>query len=85
MLAGTGFAHMGGDPIPIGPGSCFHLPRDHVHCIENSGPGVMQILGVFHPAESPAARVVRRGGSRGRNNVGARDVTADTPTRRARE
>lgn len=56
VLAGTGFAHMGGDPIPIGPGSCFHLPRDHVHCIENPGPGVMQILGVFHPAESPAAR-----------------------------
>ncbi len=56
VLAGTGFAHMGGDPIPIGPGSCFHLPRDHVHCIENSGPDVMQILGVFHPAESPAAR-----------------------------
>ena len=24
--------------------------------LENSGPGVMQILGVFHPAESPAAR-----------------------------
>jgi mannose-6-phosphate isomerase-like protein (cupin superfamily) len=56
VLAGTGFAHLGGDPIPIGPGSCFRLPRDHIHCIENTGPGVMEILGVFHPAESPAAR-----------------------------
>jgi mannose-6-phosphate isomerase-like protein (cupin superfamily) len=56
VLAGTGFAHLGGDPIPIGPGSCFRLPREHVHCIENTGPGVMEILGVFHPAESPAAR-----------------------------
>jgi mannose-6-phosphate isomerase-like protein (cupin superfamily) len=56
VLTGAGFAHLGGDPIPIGPGSCFHLPRGHVHCIENSGPGVMEILGVFHPAESPAAR-----------------------------
>jgi mannose-6-phosphate isomerase-like protein (cupin superfamily) len=56
VLAGTGLAHLGGAPIPIGPGSCFRLPRDHVHCIENTGPGVMEILGVFHPAESPAAR-----------------------------
>jgi quercetin dioxygenase-like cupin family protein len=56
VLAGTGLAHLGGEPIPIGPGSCFHLPPEHVHCIENQGPGVMEILGVFHPAESPAAR-----------------------------
>jgi mannose-6-phosphate isomerase-like protein (cupin superfamily) len=56
VLAGTGFAHLGGAPIPIGAGSCFRLPREHVHCIENTGPGVMEILGVFHPAESPAAR-----------------------------
>jgi mannose-6-phosphate isomerase-like protein (cupin superfamily) len=56
VLAGTGYAHLGGDPVPIGPGSCFHLPPEHVHCIENSGDGVMKILGVFHPAESPAAR-----------------------------
>lgn len=56
VLAGTGLAHLGGEPIPIGPGSCFHLPPEHVHCIENTGPGVMKILGVFHPAESPAAR-----------------------------
>ena len=57
ILAGNGLAHLGsGDPVPLGPGSCFHLPREHVHCIENVGPGTMEILGVFHPAESPAAR-----------------------------
>jgi quercetin dioxygenase-like cupin family protein len=57
VLSGNGLAHLGtGDPLPLGPGSCFHLPREHVHCIENVGPGTMEILGVFHPAESPAAR-----------------------------
>jgi hypothetical protein len=27
-----------------------------VHCIENTGPGVMRILGVFHPSGDPASR-----------------------------
>jgi quercetin dioxygenase-like cupin family protein len=56
VLAGTGLAHLGGEPISLGPGSCFHLPPGHVHCIENSGAGVMEIVGVFHPALSPADR-----------------------------
>jgi quercetin dioxygenase-like cupin family protein len=56
VLEGTGLAHLGGEPIPIGPGSCFHLPPGHVHCIENAGAGVMEIVGVFHPALSPADR-----------------------------
>ena len=38
------------------PGSCFHLPPEQVHCIENTGPGVMRILGVFHPSGDPASR-----------------------------
>ena len=41
-------------------GSCFHLPPEQVHCIENTGPGVMRILGVFHPSGDPASRSVRR-------------------------
>jgi quercetin dioxygenase-like cupin family protein len=62
VLAGAGLAHLGtGDPLPLGPGSCFHLPREHVHCIENVGPETMEILGVFHPAESPAARTYEAG------------------------
>jgi oxalate decarboxylase/phosphoglucose isomerase-like protein (cupin superfamily) len=28
-----------------------------VHCIENTGPGTMRILGVFHPSGDPASRV----------------------------
>ena len=38
------------------PARRFHLPPQQVHCIENSGPGVMRILGVFHPSGDPASR-----------------------------
>jgi len=56
IVAGEGFAHVGGESIPLRPGSCFHLPPEQVHCIENTGPGVMMILGVFHPSGDPASR-----------------------------
>jgi quercetin dioxygenase-like cupin family protein len=56
VLAGRGLAHLNGTATPLGPGSCFHLPPDTVHCIENVGPEEMRILGVFHPSDSPAAR-----------------------------
>lgn len=56
IVAGEGFAHIGGEAMPLGPGSCFHLPPEQVHCIENTGPGVMRILGVFHPSGDPASR-----------------------------
>jgi quercetin dioxygenase-like cupin family protein len=56
VLEGSGFAHLDGREIPIGPGSCFHLPPESVHCIENTGPGLMKILGVFHPSGSPKQR-----------------------------
>ena len=56
IVEGRGFAHIGGESIPLGPGSCFHLPPEQVHCIENTGPGVMRILGVFHPSGDPASR-----------------------------
>jgi len=57
ILEGEGVAHLGGRSIPLRPGSCFHLPPEKVHCIENVGPGPMTILGVFHPSDSPANRV----------------------------
>jgi mannose-6-phosphate isomerase-like protein (cupin superfamily) len=47
---------MGDESIPIEPGSCFHLPPQKIHCIENTGPGVMRIMGVFFPAGSPKQR-----------------------------
>ena len=56
ILEGRGLAHVGGESTPIGPGSCFHLPPEEVHCIENTGPGVMRIMGVFYPSGSPKQR-----------------------------
>ncbi len=56
IVEGTGFAHVAGESYPLGAGSCFHLPPEQVHCIENAGPGVMRILGVFHPSGDPASR-----------------------------
>jgi mannose-6-phosphate isomerase-like protein (cupin superfamily) len=56
IVEGRGLAHVGGESTPVGPGSCFHLPPREVHCIENSGPGLMRILGVFYPSGSPASR-----------------------------
>jgi mannose-6-phosphate isomerase-like protein (cupin superfamily) len=56
IVEGEGFAHVGGRSFPLRAGSCFHLPPDEVHCIENSGGAPMKILGVFHPSGSPANR-----------------------------
>jgi mannose-6-phosphate isomerase-like protein (cupin superfamily) len=56
VVEGEGIAHVGGRSTPLGAGSCFHLPPNELHCIENSGSGAMRILGVFHPAGSPASR-----------------------------
>jgi quercetin dioxygenase-like cupin family protein len=56
ILEGRGIAHLPGRRTPIGPGSCFYLPPNSVHCIENTGPAVMKILGVFHPSGSPRQR-----------------------------
>jgi mannose-6-phosphate isomerase-like protein (cupin superfamily) len=56
ILEGEGVAHVGGRSTPLRPGSCFHLPPDEIHCIENTGTTPMRILGVFHPSGSPASR-----------------------------
>jgi len=56
VVEGEGIAHVGGRSTPLGAGSCFHLPPEEIHCIENSGKTVMRILGVFHPSGSPASR-----------------------------
>lgn len=54
VLEGEGSLHMDGESAPLRPGSSIHFPARLVHCIENAGPGVMQVLGVFRPAGSPA-------------------------------
>ncbi|HST24492.1 MAG TPA: cupin domain-containing protein [Gaiellaceae bacterium] len=56
IVEGEGIAHIGGEQVPLQAGSCFYLPPGCVHCIENTGPGVMRIMGVFHPAGSPKQR-----------------------------
>lgn len=57
IVEGEGIAHVGGRSKPIRAGSCFHLPPEEIHCIENSGAGLMRILGVFYPSGSPASRM----------------------------
>jgi len=56
VLAGTGVLHAGGADHPVAAGSCAHLPPRLVHCVENTGTAAMRVLGVFHPADSPAAK-----------------------------
>jgi quercetin dioxygenase-like cupin family protein len=55
VLEGEGLFHAEGDAHPVGPGTCIGLPARLVHCLENTGQGVMRVLGVFRPAGSPAA------------------------------
>ena len=54
VLEGEGALHIDGETAPLRAGSCVHLPARLVHCLENKGPGEMQVLGVFRPAGSPA-------------------------------
>ena len=54
VLQGEGAAHIGDETAPLRPGTCVHLPARLVHCLENTGPGEMRVLGVFRPAGSPA-------------------------------
>jgi len=56
IVEGQGIAHIDGIQTPLRAGSCFHLAPGQIHRIENSGPGEMRILGVFHPSGSPANR-----------------------------
>jgi mannose-6-phosphate isomerase-like protein (cupin superfamily) len=54
VLEGEGTLHVDGETAPLRAGTCVHLPAGLVHCLENSGPGELQVLGVFRPAGSPA-------------------------------
>jgi mannose-6-phosphate isomerase-like protein (cupin superfamily) len=60
VLAGSGVVHLGdgarGDQ-PLRPGTCVHLPPGQPHCLENTGPEPLRVLGVFHPGGSPAAKL----------------------------
>lgn len=54
VLEGQGALHIDGETSPLRAGTCVHLPARLVHCLENTGPGEMHVLGVFRPAGSPA-------------------------------
>jgi mannose-6-phosphate isomerase-like protein (cupin superfamily) len=54
VLGGEGAFHVDGESAPLRAGTCVHLPARLVHCLENHGPGEMNVLGVFRPAGSPA-------------------------------
>jgi mannose-6-phosphate isomerase-like protein (cupin superfamily) len=60
VLAGEGVAHIGGAQYALAAGTCAHLPPGLLHCLENTGSGMMRVLGVFHPADSPAAKLEER-------------------------
>jgi mannose-6-phosphate isomerase-like protein (cupin superfamily) len=57
ILQGSGIAHLAGVDHELSAGTCLHLPPGLPHCLENTGPRVMRVLGVFHPADSPAAKL----------------------------
>ena len=56
ILRGQGRMWAGQTNTPIGPGSCVYLPRQQVHCVENTGTDELRLLGVFYPAGSPSVR-----------------------------
>jgi mannose-6-phosphate isomerase-like protein (cupin superfamily) len=56
VLAGQGVVHLGGADADIGPGTSIYLPPHQPHCLENTGAETLQVLGVFYPAGSPAAK-----------------------------
>jgi mannose-6-phosphate isomerase-like protein (cupin superfamily) len=57
ILGGEGVAHSGGVHHALTAGSCIHLPPGVLHCLENTGRDTLRVLGVFHPADSPAAKL----------------------------
>ncbi len=65
VLSGDGVIHIGGASHPLMPGTCTHLPPGVPHCLENTGPEVLRVLGVFHPADSPAAKLPPTAGQLG--------------------
>lgn len=65
ILHGHGVAHIGGREHELAPGTCAHLPPALPHCLENTGKDTLRVLGVFHPADSPAAKLAGPGQAAG--------------------
>lgn len=56
ILRGKGRMWAGKSSTPIEPGCCVYLPKQQIHCVENTGEGELRLLGIFYPAGSPAVR-----------------------------
>jgi mannose-6-phosphate isomerase-like protein (cupin superfamily) len=56
VIEGEGVLHLGGRETALAPGSCIHLPPLEEHCLENTGPAPMRVLGVFHPSGDPGSK-----------------------------
>jgi mannose-6-phosphate isomerase-like protein (cupin superfamily) len=56
VLARSGVAHAGRVQHQLAAGTCVHLPPGQPHCLENTGPDTLVVLGVFQPGGSPAAK-----------------------------
>ena len=61
IVAGEGVIHMGEIEEPVRAGTCIFFPRGVSHCLENSGIGVMRVMGVFYPSGSPGVHYVTEG------------------------
>lgn len=61
VVEGRGVIHIGELEQPVGPGTCIFFPRRLPHCLENTGPGVMRVMGVFYPSGSPGVHYVTAG------------------------
>jgi mannose-6-phosphate isomerase-like protein (cupin superfamily) len=58
VVEGEGVLHWeDGTSMPVAAGSCIYFPRLVFHSLENVGDPPIRIMGVFHPAGSPADRV----------------------------
>jgi mannose-6-phosphate isomerase-like protein (cupin superfamily) len=61
IVEGEGVIHMGEIEEPVRAGTCIFFPRGVSHCLENSGPGLMRVMGVFYPSGSPGVHYVTEG------------------------
>jgi mannose-6-phosphate isomerase-like protein (cupin superfamily) len=57
ILGGEGLVHIDDRDIGIHPGTSIFLPPGVPHCLENTGPEVLRLLGVFSPPGSPANKM----------------------------
>jgi len=56
VLAGDGTVEIGGEVHPIGPGTSVFLPPGVEHRLTSAGRESLELLGVFSPPGSPAAK-----------------------------